>query len=175
MISRLNKREMTFVLTGIAVLFLVIIYLVIISPYRNALSRLDQQVEVRTRQLEDVKLLRVRYTELRKNVRQVERLLDSRRDFSSLTFIEALIKEVSGRESLTSMRPQPLVPRGQFAIEPVEIKLENVDLKQVLELLWAIEGAEMPMQVKNLYLKQRFDDTSRLDATMTITALRRPI
>jgi hypothetical protein len=36
-----------------------------------------------------------------------------------------------------------------------------------------VEKAATPMQVRNLYLKQRFDDHSLLDATMTITALRR--
>ena len=63
--------------------------------------------------------------------------------------------------------------RGEFIVDSVEIKLEKLTLKQLLELLLGFEGAATPMQVKDLYLKQRFDDRSLLDSTMTITALRR--
>jgi general secretion pathway protein M len=104
---------------------------------------------------------------------QVESLLGKGQNFSALTFIENLVGQTAGRENLLSMRPQTPELRNEFTVDSVEIKLEKLTIKQVLELLSGIEAAPTPMQVKNLYLKQRFDDRSLLDATMTITALRR--
>jgi general secretion pathway protein M len=144
-----------------------------VAPYRSALNRLDRQIAARSGQLQEVKVLQTKYLALNQQMLQMERLLDTRQDFSALTFIENLVERTAGRENLLSMRPQTPENRNEFIIDSVEIKLERLSLKQILELLLAIEETATPMQVKNLYIKQRFDDRSLLDANMTVTALRR--
>ena len=173
MISQLNQRERIFVIVGGLALILALLYFAIVAPYRSALTRLDRQVTVRSGQLQEVKALQARYLALQKQMTQMERLLGKRQDFSALTFIENLVEKTAGRENLVSMRPQSPEVRNEFTIDSVEIKLEKLTLKQVLELLLGVEMADTPVQVKGLYLKQRFDDRSLLDATMTVTALRR--
>jgi general secretion pathway protein M len=173
MISQLNQRERIFIIAGGVALALAVLYFAIVAPYRSALSRFDQQIAARSEQLQEVKVLQGRYLELQQQMSQVEKLLENRQNFSALTFIEGLVEQTAGRESLLSMRPQSPEVRNEFTIDTVEIKLEKLTLKQVLELLTGIEDATSPMQVKTLYIKQRFDDRSLLDATMTVTALRR--
>jgi general secretion pathway protein M len=173
MISQLNQRERIFVAVGGGILVLALVYFAIVAPYRSALRKLDQQIEARSAQVQEVKLLQTSYLDLKQQMAQVERLLDNRQGFTSLTFIEGLVEQTAGRENLLSMRPQSPETRNEFIIDAVEIKLEKLTLEQVLELLVGIEEADAPMQVKNLYLKQRFDDRSLLDATMTVTSLRR--
>lgn len=175
MISQLNQRERLFVIAGGLALVLALLYFAIVAPYRSALARFDRQIAVRSGQLQEVKALQGRYLEMQRQMSQVERLLEKRQDFSALSFIENLVEQTAGRESLLSMRPQSPETRNAFTIDSVEIKLERLTLKQLLELLVGIEGATSPMQVKSLTLKQRFDDRSLLDATMTVTALRRTI
>ncbi len=173
MFSQLNQRERIFVIVGGVTLALILLYIAILMPYRNAMTRLDAQIAVRNQQIQEVHKLRAQYLALQQEVARTERLLDSRRDFSALTFIENLVESTAGRENLLSMRPQAPVTRNQVTTEAVEIKLEKMTLRQILELLWSVEKATAPMQVSNLYLKQRFDDRSQLDASMTVTALRR--
>ena len=175
MISQLNQRERIFVLAGGLALILALLYFAIVAPYYSALTRLDRQVAVRSGQLQEVKGLQARYLALQQQMTQMERLLGKRQDFSALTFIENLVEQTAGRENLLSMRPQSPEVRNEFTIDSVEIKLEKLTLKQLLELLLGVEGADTPVQVKSLYLKQRFDDRSLLDATMTVTALRRTL
>jgi general secretion pathway protein M len=173
MISQLNQRERIFVVIGGIALILALLYFAIVAPYRSTLKRLDNQIASRSEQLQEVKTLQTRYLELKQQMLQMERLLETQQDFSALTFIENLVERTAGRENLLSMRPQASETRNEFIIDSVEIKLERLSLKQVLELLLALEEATTPMQVKNLHIKQRFDDRALLDATMTITALRR--
>lgn len=173
MISRLNPREQIFVATGCAAIALAFLYFAIISPYNTAMTRLDQQLAIRSRQLQEVKTLRTEYLALQQHMTQLDRLLGNRQDFSALTYIENLVERTAGREKLLSMRPQAPEARGEFTIDSIEIKLEKLPLKRALQFLWGIEKATTPMQIKGLYLKQRFDDRSLLDATMTVTALRR--
>lgn len=172
MISQLNQRERIFVVIGGVALILALLYFAIVAPYRGALHRFDQQIVARSGQLQEVKVLQAKYLDLQQQMGQVEKLL-SNQDFSALTFIEGLVEQTAGRGNLLSMRPQSPEVRNEFTIDSVEIKFEKLSLKQVLELLAGIEESASPMQVKTLYLKQRFDDPSLLDATMTVTALRR--
>ena len=173
MISQLNQRERTVVIVGAVALIMALVYFAIVTPYHNALYRLDRQIEARSSQLQEVKTLQTSYLTLKQQTLQMERLLDKQQNFSALTFIENLVERTAGRENLLAMRPQTPETRNDFIIDSVEFKLEKLSLKQVLKLLLAIEEAATPMQVKNLYIKQRFDDRSLLDATMTVTALRR--
>jgi general secretion pathway protein M len=173
MISQLKQRERIFVIVGGLVLILAILYFAIVAPYRSALRTLDRQIAQRSEQLQEVKVLQGRYLEIKNQMAQVTRLLENRQEFSALTFIEDLVEQTAGRENLISMRPQSPETRSEFIVDSVEIKLEKLTLRQLLELLLGFERAATPMQVKSLFLKQRFDDRSLLDSTMTITALRR--
>jgi general secretion pathway protein M len=173
MISQLNQREKIFVTAGGVALVLALLYLAVLMPYRSALTRLDKQIAARSQQLQEVKTLRAQYLAMQQQILQVEMRVKNNQDFSALTFIENLVERTAGRDNLVSMRPQPSLTQNEFIVDSVEVKLEKLSLKQVLELLWGVEGAKTPMQVKGLYLKQRFDDRSLLDATMTISALRR--
>ena len=155
MISQLNQRERIFVIVGGFALVLAFLYFAILTPYRSALNRFDQQIAARSVQLEEIKELRASYLGLKQQMTQVERLLDNRKDFSALTFVENLVEQTTGRDNLLSMRPQSPEQRNEFTLDSVEIKLEKLTLEQVLELLAGIDAADIPMQVKNLYLKQQ--------------------
>ena len=172
-LNQLNQREKVFVAAGGVALVLILLYLAVMMPYREAMTRLDKQIAARSRQLDEVQALRSQYLEMQQQIRQLETRVKNNQDFSALTFLENLVERTSGRDNLLSMRPQPPVTQNEFIIDTVEVKLEKLSLRQVLELLWGVEGATSPMQVRDLYLKQRFDDRSLLDASMTITALRR--
>ncbi len=173
MISQLNQRERIFVTVGGIALALALLYLAVLMPYRGALTRLDKQIAARSQQLQEVKSLRAQYLAMQQQILQVEMRVKNSENFSALTFIENLVERTAGRENLMSMRPQSPMAQNEFTIDSVEVKLEKLSLRQVLELLWGVESATTPMQVRNLYLKQRFDDHSLLDASMTITALRK--
>lgn len=175
MISQLNQRERIFVFAGGFAIILALLYFAIVAPYRSALDRLDRQISVRSEQLQEVKALQTQYLTLQQQMSQMERLLGNRQNFSALTFVEDLVERTAGRENLLSMRPQSPEVRNEFTVDAVEVKLERLNLRQLLEFLQGIEAAATPMQVKSLYLKQRFDDRSLLDATMTVTALRRTL
>lgn len=172
MIAQLSQRERIFLVTGGVVLLLILLYLAVLLPYRSALSSLDRGIEARSRQLQEVKALRTRYLSMQQQIALAERQVKSSRNVSPLTVIESLVEQTAGRENLLSMRPQPPVTQGQFIRDAVEVKLEKLSLQQLLELLSGVEGVTAPMQIEKLYIKQRFDDRSLLDASMTITGLR---
>jgi len=175
MFERLNPRERIFVSVGGVAVLLCLLYFVILMPYRNAMTRLDKQIITRSQQLREVRALQSEYMDLQKQMSLLEKRLAERKGFSVLTFVENLVGQTAGREKILSMRPQSSVARGVFTVDAVELRLEKLSLKQVLQFLWEVETESVPMQVKSFYLKQRFDNPALLDATMTVTALRRTL
>lgn len=171
--QQMSPREQLFVIIGGLAIVAALLYLAVLLPYRNTLARLDSRIAAHSRQLQEAQSLRLDYLALQQELAQLERHLDNRTETSALTLIETLAVNSAGRENLVSMRPQAPVSGSRFITESVEIRLEKLTLRQVVELLRGVESAQTPMQVRNLQLKQRFDNRALLDASMTIAALRR--
>jgi len=173
MIDKLNERERLFLLGGAVLLVVLLAGFGGYEFYRSTLVRLDKTIVTRTRQLADFDRLRHEALLLRQQMQQIEGKLAQSADFSLATFIEGQATQVAGRTSLAYARPQPTVTRGALQEEVLEAKLERISLEQLLRLLWTIETAPVPMHVRELNLRKRFDDPALLDLTMTVSAMRR--
>jgi general secretion pathway protein M len=170
MFSQMSQRERIVLITGALFVLVTLVYFGMVAPYQNALHRLDRKIDSRQQQLNDMQTLRRQYVQLKQNINSVQQQLDQNSAFSMFSFIESLAVRHVGRENLVYMRPQPPAEKDGFREESVEIKLERVDLPQMVRLLYEVEAAEMPLQVKSLRIKTRFDDRSRLDSVLTIAS-----
>ena len=170
MFSQMNQRERIFLIIGVLFVLVTLVYFGLVAPYQKSLHGLDRKIASRQQQLADMQTLRRQYVQLKQNLNAVQQRLDQESAFSMFSFIESLAVRHVGRENLVYMRPQPPAEKDGFREESVEIKLERVDLPQLVGLLYEVESAEMPLQVKNLRIKTRFDDRHRLDSVMTVAS-----
>lgn len=173
MIQRMNQRERVFVALGLTVVLAMFVYFALVNPYRSSLERLDRALASSQGQLLEMRQLQLEHQELSRSVRQLEVRLEQTVGFAPLAFIEGLVSQVANREKLVYMKPQTPVAEGDLRLEPIELKVESLDLQQVLLLLWEIDRAQAPLLVTDLRLKQRFDNRALLDLTMNVTAVRR--
>ena len=172
-IKQLETREKVILSIGIAFILIVIIVYGIYQPYRNALSRAERTIAAKQSQIKEVRTLQAEYRNLQDQMKRAEVKLDRADGTSALALIEDIASDIDSRENLNYIRPQPPQTQGEFHIENLDIKFEKLDLQKVVQLLWRIDTAETQLQVKNLQLKQRFDNRSQLDATLTVSAFRR--
>jgi general secretion pathway protein M len=173
MIDKLSERERLFLLGGAIALAVILIGFGGYESYRATLGRLDRTIAARTRQLSTFEQVRQNALQLRQQMQQAEGKLAQSASFSLATFIEGQAGQVAGRTSLSYARPQPPTTRGNLLEENLEAKFERLTLEQVLRLLWMIETGPVPMQVREIDLRKRFDDPALLDLTMTVSAMRR--
>lgn len=169
-LRQLSHRDRLALLSLMVVVGLALIYLAIIEPYRNAATSLERKITIRERQNVRIKELVAEYTGLRQRLTAIENNLAGNRNFSLFSFVEQLVDRIAGRENLVYMRPQPAVENNGIKEETVAIKLEKLRLDQFTSLLYRIETADAPLQVKNLRLKTRFDDATLLDGVLTVAA-----
>lgn len=173
MMKSMSQKD-RYALTGGAVaLMLIFIVFGLILPYQDAIESLDNRIETGSTQLNEVRQLQAEYRILKKQSGRLKRDLDRRQATPPLTFLEQTASRIGGRESLVLMRPLPATRQGQLRVETTEFKLEQLGLEQVLQILQEIEQTRPPMRVVRLHLKQRFDNSTQLDMSATISATRR--
>lgn len=166
----LSEREKIFVIGGAAAIVLVVVWLGIFAPYREAVTTAESKITSRQRQLKEVQHLQQEYLRLQGELTEAERRLVSRgRGFSLFSFIEDVTSRTGVREKLVSMRPQTTAAQGEFREESVEIRLERLRLDQLVRLLHAMESADVVLNTKTLRIKPRFDDRSQLDTVIVVS------
>lgn len=174
MLANLSNRDrMTLAIGGSLALVLLLVF-GIIAPYRDSLARLDSRIDSRRQQLAEVEQLKLEYQSMQRQAAEVETELARSSDFSLFSFVESAAGQIAGRENLSYMRPQAGATQDGVREEAVEIRVEKVQLEQVVRLLHAVESADALVRVKSLRLKNRFDDKTRMDAVLTISAFGRP-
>ncbi len=170
MIERLSHRDRIALGAGAAVILVVFLWLGVFAPYQEAMSRLDGSIASRQRQLEQVREVRQEYLQLQREMAEAEkRLVGKQAGFSLFSFIEEITGNIGVRENLVSMRPQSSPTQGEYREESVEIRLERIGLDQLVRLLYAIETADVFLNVRAMRVKPRFDNRSQLDTTLTVS------
>ncbi|EAT14380.1 type II secretion system protein GspM [Desulfuromonas acetoxidans] len=170
MMKQLSPRELAMVLVAAIFVIATVIYLAMIAPYVATMERLDSKIASRQQQLQQAKELQQDYRMIQGQIKSLQRRQASAGDFALFAYVESQVTRIAGRENLTSMRPMPAVSHNDITEEAVEIKLENVSLGQMLQLLQSFNSAPVPLQVKALQLKVRFDNAQQLDSSLRISA-----
>jgi general secretion pathway protein M len=169
-LAQLSQRERWALLVGGVVVLITIFYLGVIAPYRSSLEVLDNRISARQRQIREVQTMRQEFLELQRRLQESEARLNKAQGFSLFSFVEGVAAQAASKEHLVYMRPQTPTVQGEVREESVEIRLEKIQLDQMVRLLHAIESAEAPLQVKNLRVRTRFDNRALLDVVLTVSS-----
>lgn len=170
MMHNLSTREQIMVVAAALCCLLTLLYYGIITPYTSAIATLDSKITSRRQQFQQVEQLCQEYLQLQKQVQALHDQQHNLPPFSLFSFVEKQISRIAKRENLTSMRPLPTVNHNDITEEAVEIKLEDISLNQVVQLLQAFDHSPAAIQVKVLKLKTRYDNQQQLDATLRISS-----
>lgn len=169
----LNKREKIFVGAGAVIVFVTLLYVAVVAPYRNQMSGLDKKISLRQKQAVEMVALKEEILELQERLREAETKVSRTVNFSLFSFVEQKVQEAAGKENLVFMRPKPAAQQGDFEETSLEVKLEKISLEQVTRLIYAIEAADVSINIKSLQLRNRMPNAALLDVTMDISTLRR--
>ncbi|MEA3465768.1 MAG: type II secretion system protein GspM [Thermodesulfobacteriota bacterium] len=170
MIANLSPREQVMLLIGTLCCLITLLYFAMIQPYTTAIAKLDSKIASRSKQLHQVKQLQQEYRHLQGQVQSLQKKQNNLPDFALFSFVESQVTRIAGRENLTSMRPLPAASHNDIVEEAVEIKLENISLAQIVQLLQSFDIAPASLQVKTLQLKVRYDNPDRLNSSLRISA-----
>jgi hypothetical protein len=172
-LGRLAPRERALVLAALAVTALLVVWLGMVEPLRGALSRLERDVVRARSDAATIGELVARYRALRGEVDALERGASADVSGPSLfAQLESVSVPIAGRERIVAMNPSTRTIGNELAQELVEMRIEGITMRALVNLLYAIENRDPPISIERLAVKRQYKDQTRVDATVVVARIR---
>ncbi len=168
---QLARRERRVVLGGALFLVVVLGYVLGVGPLLDRYQTLDRLIAQKEHEYTEIVRLRDEYRTLKARLETIEaRLSRGGQGFQLLSFLESLAARNGVRDRIAYMRPQPPATAGRFREQGVELRLDSVTINQLVQLLSQIAEAPQALRVKRLSVVTRYDNASRLDVVVQVSA-----
>jgi type II secretory pathway component PulM len=171
--QKLEPRERILVQIAAGLVGVFLIYNLIYTPIVDLSSGLEDKITQRQQDLSEIRRLAGTYAQLKSDLAKAEqRTVPLGKDFSLFSVIEASMTKSVGREKIGSITPgaDRKLADG-FTEFSVQLKLDNVNLAQLVDALYGINSLPMPIGVSNIRIQRRTPDTHSYDVDLTCVAL----
>jgi len=166
----LNKREKIAV-TGAAVFlaFFIIIQFIIVPVFEKR-EDLRQQVAEKKDNLLDIQILRSEYFTMKEKLESSQQGLKKRSaNFTLFSFLDRLAGNTGLKDHIAYMKPSTSVKENSgLKISRVELKLQEVTMKDLTSYLFKVETSENMVIVKRLSITKTGKDTGLVSAVLQV-------
>jgi hypothetical protein len=172
--QRLSSRERTLVGLASGAVAVIFVYTMIWQPIEDDRLQLARRIQVRRDELREMQQMRDTYLDLANQFDLRQKIIEKADPrFSLFPHIEATVSRVlGGREKIVSMNPQNKDLSGVYREESVELKLNGVSLKELVDLMYQIEKGVQPLRLTRLQVKKRPREPQTFDVTATVSMLK---
>ncbi len=172
LLVKMSSRERNLVLGALIFVTLSVLYALVFSPLAERGNTWQRKTANVKKEYAEFQKLRAEYVEIEAALSGLQvKLTSSGSDASLLARMEATARSLGLQERITSMKPFSTDLDSGIRESSVEIRMEKLDLKGVVDLLEKVESSENNTRVGRLRVKTRFDDPSLVDVTILISAL----
>ena len=167
--KRTPRERQMLALMAIAVGLWLLYWLVqglILSPMEDA----KRTIAAREVALRQMRILQADYRRVQGQVSLLESQIRSGQQGNVLSMLEEMANEVQIKDKITSMDPRSTPPNDVYRESVIEVRLQKVNLKQLVDYLFKIENSGSFLKIKRLRLKTRSDDPGYLDVTFRVSS-----
>lgn len=165
---RLSGREKWMLGGGGLIVIFLLSYFMWVDPILLRMEKLEKLIPRKQQALRELILLKEEYLEIAQKIEDIEKGLPAESTFSPLSFLEENAVKNRIRDKIAFIRPLGPQLKKPYREIPVEIKIENVNLHQIIPFLTAIEKAPQGLRIKRLAMKTRFSDPDMIDVTFLV-------
>ena len=166
---KLARRERFFVVA--ALLFIVVFFLFqfLIFPFLTAKGRIEKGVQAKTDALKEMRVLISEFERYKNGSQGIKVALEKRKKgFTLFSFLEKAAGDADVKEHIKYMKPSTSAGPEPYIESLVEIKLELVTLKQLIDYLYRIESTENVVIVKRFSANENKKKDGYLDAILQV-------
>ena len=162
---KLTKRERYYVSISVVLIALFIMFQFILSPFLGAKEKVKHSIQTKEKILKELVSLSSEYGTLKKDSIDIGKALAIRsEDFTLFSFLEKQGGRSGVKPNIKYMKPSISTDSGPYTESSVEMKLENITLKQLVEYLHLVESPENLVRVKRISVKQSKESPEYLTA-----------
>lgn len=144
----------------------------IYTSHRQRLERFERRIESAQNELAQVRVALQEYHDLEVQLHKLKPQGATAPQRNLISTVEDATEQISARSQLIYVRPQPDKSREDVVEEGVEIKLEKLQLHQLVELLYQFDQSGQMLKVAQLRVRTRFDNPEQLDTSITLSRFR---
>ncbi len=172
--QRLSPRERAMVGATLGIALVLGLYTLVWEPLVERRAAVVRQIQAKQQELAAIQQMRTAYMDLLRQFEAGQRVLARpAADFSLFPYMEATVAQVVGRDRITSMNPEEKVVADTYKEDAVELRLTNLKLEQLVDLMYRIEKTgDNPLRVTRLQIKKRPRDPYAFDVSATVSMLR---
>jgi general secretion pathway protein M len=167
----LAARERMILMIGAAVVVASLLFLLVVDPLLGRIDKLERQTARKSKERAELSAMAAQYAAKQARLIKLEqRLPTGDGQFSLLAFMEDAASSVQIRDRIVGMQPQQATAQHGYQETAVDLRLDGVQLPQLLALLVALDQAPYDVQVHHLQIKPKYDNPVNLDATLRIVS-----
>lgn len=146
-----------------------LLILVALSAINSRISALEKKRTARESDIAEMLRLKSRYQAANVGAQQLSnRLLATSPDDSPAKIIEEIA--IKGRSS--QIKPVKGDDIPGYVEDAADVKIEGLSANEATNLIYRLEKGARPVTVKKALIRQRFDDPSKLDLSLTIALIK---
>lgn len=171
--DRLAPRER--LLLGVATVSVLVIslYSFVWDPLRANSELLDRRIKAKDKELTQIVKDRDSYLEeLRRLEANQSAMAEADPKFNLFAHLQTAVSQAVPHERIVSMNPGTKNLVGGVQEEMVEIKLVQISLPQIVDMLYRVEKGDPPLRFSRLQIKKRIGDIYNFDVTATVSVLK---
>ena len=138
----------------------------IVAPLENG----KRAIASREASLRQMQILQADYRRVQGQVSLLEMRIQSGQQGNVLSMLEEMAGEVQIKDKIASMDPRSTPPNDLYRESVIEVRLQQVNLKQLVDYLFKVENSGAFLKIKRLRLKTRSDDPGYLDVTFRVSS-----
>ena len=172
LLSKLSVRERWLVLGAAGFLGVVLVFSLIVNPLMSNQQKYARMAQDKRLDLKQFNELASEYLTLKSSLEEIQsRVTSKTSNMSLLAAMEGTARKLGLADRIASMKPFTSELESGIVQSSVEMRVEKIDLKGLVQLVEAIEtGPEMAVTTR-MRIKTRFDDPELLDTTLLVTTV----
>jgi type II secretory pathway component PulM len=140
-----------------------------VNPARDRIETLNRLIPEKQNELRKLQAKSSEYIFLQDSISRLRtKIADQQDSFQLLPFLETLIRQSGLEKKVVSMKQQVMLLDKQYSQTIVEVRLQNLTLSQLIDLLRKVESSDVLAKTKMLSIKRNAIDTGLLDSAFEV-------
>jgi general secretion pathway protein M len=169
---KLGRREKTLVSLAACCIAVFVLFQFIIFPFFDKREALRRGIDAKKDGLKEIVRLRSEYESYKRGADGIQRYLRGRiKSFTLFSFLEQAAGKARVKDHIKYMKPSASRTSGRSKESMVEMKLDKIRLKQLVDYLYLIESPENVVSIKRISIKGNKSGAGYLDAVMQVITM----
>ena len=169
---KLGRREKILVSLAAFCIAVFVLFQFIIFPFFDRREVIGRGIEAKRDGLKEIVKLRSEYESYKRGADGIQRYLRSRmKSFTLFSFLEQAAGKARVKDHIEYMKPSASRTNGRFKESMVEMKLDKISLKQLVDYLYLIESPKNIVSIKRISIRDSKSAPGYLDAVMQVLTI----